>query len=91
MLNFHEKPIFDQYDEDMDACYTLGKQKEDPRYTFERNFTPLEYSYDDILQTLLGPLSSSHYLNLAHMETHSWISIVLIINIMSIVLQIALC
>ena len=55
MPNFHDKPIFDQEnDEDMDACYSLEKQQEDPRHTFERNFTPLDYSYDDILQTLLG-------------------------------------
>ena len=25
MPSFHEKPIFDQYDEDMDACYSLEK------------------------------------------------------------------
>jgi len=66
MPKFHEKTIFDQYDEDMDACYSLKKQQEDPRHTFERTFTPLEDSYDEILQTLLEtklitlPKSSSY-------------------------------
>lgn len=63
---FHDKPIFDQYDEDMKACYFLEKQQKDSRHTFDRNFSPLEHSYDDTLQTLLGtklitfPKSSSY-------------------------------
>ena len=50
----------------MDACYSLEKQQEYPRHIFERNFTSLDYSYDDILQTLLDtkiimlPKSSSY-------------------------------
>lgn len=66
MQKFHDKPIFDQYDEDTDACYALAKKQKYHRYTFERNFTPLEYYYYDILQTLLGtkliafPKSSSY-------------------------------
>ena len=64
--SFHEKPIFDQYDEDMNSYHSLEKQQKDSRHTFERTFTPLEDSYDDILQTLLGtklitlPKSSSY-------------------------------
>ena len=55
MPKFHDIPIFDQEnDEDMDVCYSLEKQQEDPRNIFERTFTPLEHSYDDILQALLG-------------------------------------
>ena len=46
---FYNKPIFDQYDEDMKACYSLEKQQKDSRHTFERTFTPLGDSYDVIL------------------------------------------
>ena len=66
MSLFHDKPIFDQYDEDMDAWYTLEEQKGDPRHTFERTFSPLGYPYDVILQRLLDtklitlPKSSSY-------------------------------
>ena len=66
--SYHDGPIFDQdNDEGMNAYHSLEKkQKENPRHTFERDFTPLEYSYDDTLQTLLGtklitlPKSSSY-------------------------------
>ena len=54
MPKFHNKPIFDQYDEDMKACYFLEKQQKDSRHTFEITFTPSGDSYDVILQTLLG-------------------------------------
>jgi hypothetical protein len=64
---FHEKPIFEQdNDEDMNAYHSLKKQQKESRHTFERNFTLLEHSYDDILQTLLEtklimlPKSSSY-------------------------------
>ena len=39
---FHDGPIFDQ-DEN---------EKNGPRYTFERVFTPLVFSYDMVLKTL---------------------------------------
>lgn len=53
MPKSHDKAIFDHYNEDMDTRYTLEEQQEEPTITFERNFTPLEYSYDSILQKML--------------------------------------
>ena len=65
--SYHDGPIFDQdNDEGMDAYHSLEKQQKDSSHTFDRNFSPLEDSYDDILQTLLGtklitlPKSSSY-------------------------------
>ena len=67
MLKFHDGPIFDQdNDEDMDAYHSLEKQQKDSRHTSNRTFAPLEDSYDDTLQKLLGnkiimlPKSSSY-------------------------------
>ena len=66
ILKFHNKPIFDQYNEDIKSYYFLEKEKKNSSYTFDRTFSPLEYSYDDILQTLFDtklitlPKSSSY-------------------------------
>lgn len=50
MSKFHYKPIFDYYDEDVDACYALEKKKKDPRHTFEKTYTLLGLS---VLKTLV--------------------------------------
>ena len=52
-------------------------------------FLPWKILMMTFFEHFLTPISSC-YLSLAHMETHYWISIVLIIDIMRIVLQIAL-
>ena len=65
--SYHDGPIFDQEnDEGMNAYHSLDKQKKASSHTFDRTFSPLEDSYDDILQALLGnklimlPKSSSY-------------------------------
>lgn len=47
---FHDKLIFD---EDIDASYSLDEQKEDPKHTLERSFTPLKYYYGAILKIII--------------------------------------
>ena len=67
ILSYHDGPIFDQdNDEGRDAYHSLEKQQKNSSYTSNRASTPLEDSYDDILQALLGtklimlPKSSSY-------------------------------
>ena len=53
MQKFHDKPIFDYYNEDVDAFYALDRKQKAPRHTFERTFTPLGFSYDMMRKTLI--------------------------------------
>ena len=47
--SYHDGPIFDQdTDEGINAYHSLEKKQKDSRHTFDRTFTPLGDSYNDI-------------------------------------------